>query len=88
MGDQRVTAMKKFGFAVLAAVFFLGCTESGTELESTDSSVQPKSAETTSPPSQETASPSSNDAQGLLASAMASAQADDKRVMVHLGAPW
>ena len=85
--------MKKTALGILAILLLGGCVESAKDLEpATGKSVAakasvPQTAATESVPNT-TLADSSVDAAELLASTLRSAKAADKRVMVHLGAPW
>ncbi len=76
-----------------------GCADSGTEVETatgnrpaanaTVETQQPTGQDVASEPESETAVAAPPvDAEQLLATTLATAKADDKRVLVHLGAPW
>jgi hypothetical protein len=90
--------MNKFAHSFLAAVLLSGCAESARDSKPGNESPPVSAAKETlkTPPSQTaTADPtaaaevaSATDAASLLASTLEEAKAQNKRVMVHLGAPW
>ena len=91
--------MKRSALRLFAVLLLGGCAESAKETEMADdkspAANATEAAETPAvqtaaggsvPDAAEAASPV--DAERLLASTLESAKADNKRVMVHLGAPW
>ncbi len=81
--------MKRFALGLFVVLLLGGCAESAKET-GTASDKSPAASQTTAgepvPDAAEATSPV--DAEKLLASTLKSAKADNKRVMVHLGAPW
>ena len=91
--------MKKTPLSLLVLLAICGCGESGVE-QAADAPPQTENAAVTTNPSgdDEPAAPSpetsavpgteiSNDASELLAASLDAAKANQKRVLVHLGAP-
>ena len=87
--------MKKSALGLFAVVLLSGCAESARETKVENDSLPVANAtEASETPSAETAEPpeaveaaSPIDAAELLASTLERAKAENKRVMVHLGAP-
>ena len=81
--------MKSLFIAPLVCIVFIGCT---TEIPKTvvpsTVSTEPKGGEAEFPHDETAANTSSSDATDVFANAMKQAADDDKRVLVHLGAPW
>lgn len=89
--------MKKATSAILAFLLLSGCGNSGEDVHSTSNqSPTTKAIEAElggqsavpAPAPEKESGDSPIDAAELLASTLASAKARDKRVFVHLGAPW
>lgn len=91
--------MKKTAVALLAVWLLAGCTDSAKKVDSvTKTSPQAKATEKTKELAAQTAKTESKsdttlaespvDATVLLATTLEKAKSTDKRVMVHLGAPW
>ena len=91
--------MKKIGLILIAVAFVGGCAKTVEESKpSPDESPATESAEEKGTvAAQPDAAKSTTDvvkedgpidAESLLAATLAQATAEDKRVMVHLGAPW
>ena len=87
--------MKRSALRLFAVLLLGGCSVPATETELAKDESTARGTETSSTQSVAGESlsdapdaASSGDAERLLASALQSAKADDKRVMVHLGAPW
>lgn len=95
--------MKKTAVALLAVWLLAGCTDSAKKVDSvTKTSPQAKATEKTQELAAQTAKTESKsdttlaespvdatvDATVLLATTLEKAKSTDKRVMVHLGAPW
>jgi hypothetical protein len=86
--------MKKLTIWLIAAALLSGCAESASDNDASLGKTQtPVTDPTTDEPAVEpgslaSASDSSLDAETLLASALEEATAGNKRVLVHLGAPW
>lgn len=76
--------MKRSFLRLLSILVLAGCAESGIETEI----VNDNSPVANGPAPDTSAEVTSVDAERLLASTLESAKADDKRVIVHLGAPW
>ncbi len=91
--------MKRFTVGLLAALLLGGCRDSARETKTWDD----KSPATSSAAASDTSAGRSEgaddtfdaadavvpvDAESLLAATFAAAKMEDKRVMVHLGAPW
>jgi len=77
--------MKRSALGLLGVLLLGGCADSGEDAAIVTKKSPARNTATESPAA-EKGSPL--DAERLLASALASAKADDKRVMVHLGATW
>ncbi len=84
--------MHKATLLIFACLLFGGCADSAREEKPTtddatagELAAQPATAESVSG---KALADTSNDATILLASTLERAKAADKRVMVHLGAPW
>jgi hypothetical protein len=73
--------MKNTALGLLTILLLGGCAESGKDVKPVEAAV---AAESPAPQS----ATSFLNAERLLASTLESAKAQDKRVMVHLGAPW
>jgi len=91
--------MKNTAIALLAVLLLAGCTDSVKKVDSvTKSSPKTKATDDTQEPAVQTAKaePDSQailadspvDATVLLAATLEEAKSSDKRVLVHLGAPW
>ena len=87
--------MKKTGLAILTFLLMCGCTESppksklaGSESATSTEQKSGDRSDVADPVSDSAEVDASIDATVLLQSTLAKAKAADKRVMVHLGAPW
>jgi hypothetical protein len=91
--------MERSALGLCAVLLLCGCSDSVREMEvvnerspaananvATETPATQAAAAESVPDAVETALPV--DAERLLASTLESAKADNKRVMVHLGAPW
>ena len=91
--------MNRLVLGLLAITLISGCVDPATEVETVTGSTGTANApvETqqpaaqgavTEPASETTVVAPSVDAEQLLATTLADAKVGDKRVLVHLGAPW
>lgn len=85
--------MKQFALFAAICLFIWGCADKGVSVSSSKSdSVESESATVEKPKTDASVSvvavEKTMDAEVALASALELASKEDKRVLVHLGAPW